>query len=198
MTNYERYNKICNECNILALCVSDLPKCSGNKMIRNYRRGLMSESDLYNSLHMQMSCYDSLSVEEKIEVWEVAAYLDPFEEEFHLQEYYPEEYECSSEKPEESSCIKKPLALRHVSDAFWKLYAVIESASHLSDAEIVKVYGTEGLDVITSMFLDNFNDNMEVSLHFHNNCNKAGEIKIQHKKQVITFISMGYIPVPIK
>lgn len=189
MNNLNRYKSVCHKYNRERLHIADIFYHSQSTMIENYRRGLMSEADLYNGLHLQMSRYDNLSVDEKIEVWEVAAYLDPFEEEFHLQEYYPEE---------SPAYIEKPWMLFNVSDTFWQLYTIIESASHLSEAEKVRVYGTEGLDVITSMFLGNFCNNMEVSLYFHSNYKQAGSIKIENPAQAVKFISMGYIPVPTK
>lgn len=200
MTNYERYRQICIDNNLIIYQPEELTKRSCNAAFRNFKRGMISEADMYNMLHMMMTRYSKLSRLDKIEMWEIAAYLDPHAEEFHLQEYYPEEYEVhtSSQATPKTSELKKPDALKCPNKTFFELYAMIESASDMTEAERIKAYGTEGLDVLTSMFLNYFEENAEINLYFQNNAEFAGTIKVQQKKQIISLISIGYIPVPIK
>lgn len=190
MTNYERYQEVCKKYNNVSYPVNEIFRRSrDNQFFKNYCRGFMSETDMYNGLHLAMMRYEELSSVEKIEVWEVAAYLDPYKEEFYLPENYPEEYKTHT-TPNVNAL--------GVDQTFIDLYRTLETASHMSEDKKVRAYGTEGLDILTSMFLNYFNENTEVDLYFQNNAELAGTIKIQNKTQILSLISIGYMPVPTK
>lgn len=208
MTNYERYIELCIKSGKTPLSKEEvktlrreLPKPS---ILRNYKLGFCSESDARDEAFREQD-------------WEALAYfmgIDNDVEEtyrfFDIRGAYPYEYDFSDidveveDTPSEDMVdfdIPCPLPLiGHVSEQFWSLYLVVEDIATSNENDRFRRYGTCGYEIFVDMFARFFIGSRCVQLYSARTAEYMGCISVNNglHKIIYNFISMGYIPVPIK